>query len=255
MNADLLVRARAFFANQPADASCLLVLIRVIWVSASIVALMAPEELYEQDLSRGVVLAAVAATVGIVVVVGGHWLTQSSLLPSSRWLGFALPRRWWLWLPVGAAAGFGLSRGLTALHLPQLWPALTDSTAQQLANNEQREAEAFTWTDWTHAAGEEVIFRMPVVAAACFALGFTGARMPDASRARLSILAGVVIATALLFGLIHLDYGWYNVVTTWVLGAGCAAIAIASRSVWPAATLHAAYNTANHFPDIVWSLW
>ena len=145
--------------------------------------------------------------------------------------------------------GVALRFGIRALDLAEVWPALVDVSARQLANNEHRDAvtdSAPTWVAWTHAAGEEMAFRVPVVVAAVWVFGAaTGTRMAGVSRKQWVVLASVVIATTLLFGLVHLEFSWLNVVAAWIMGAVCAALALLTRSIWPAVALHAAYNTPN----------
>lgn len=212
--------------------------------------------------------------IGVIVLAGTlgglTWVAAQGLdvrLPDAlRWLGM---------LPSATALAPGqrrrtILRGLTAVAaaialgiaidrlvpgLLELWPSLDDpSPAQEAA--EAGRAQMLTaplWMVWAHAAGEEVAFRAPLVAATIWAFHERpGAAKPERpSRRRVPVLLLICIADVAIFSLSHAEYSWYNAAAVAVMSTAAAAVAVLTRSVWPAAALHAAYN-AN---PVTWSAW
>ena len=227
--------------------------VRMVTGFAAFIVLILPQHWYAQgsSLASAFVGPCVLGIVLAAVLVGAHWLIQLPMRDTVRLLGFTTPKRWWIWIPVGVALGVIIRLGVRYFNLPDLWPALVDVSPEQLANNQARDTVTDSepaWLAWTHAAGEEVAFRAPVVAFTVYAFGRAKlSEFATVPRSRLAALVFVAVAMNVCFGLAHLDYSWLNVVTAWLMGAACVAIAIATRSVWPAAALHAAYNT----PDLV----
>lgn len=175
----------------------------------------------------------------------GRWIS-AALRRSALWLGFVVPRAnssrsvvvrivvWVLVVPtlLGILVYFFLTYGL---EVSARWPV---TSADEVAANETRREgivrggvyTALTAAFLTAALAEEVAFRSVVLA-----------EQRRASSTWISV--SVVAALALtVFVLSHLEFGIGNLVIASVLGVVCTAIALYTRSLWPAIVVHGVYD-------------
>lgn len=175
----------------------------------------------------------------------GRWISVA-LRRSVLWLGFVVPRPtssrsvavrivvWVLVVPtlLGAAVYLFLNYGIDA---GARWPV---TSADEVAANETRREgivrggvyTALTAAFLGAAVGEEIIFR-----------SFVLAEQRRASSTWISVSV-VAALTLIMFAVSHLAYGTGNVVTGLVLGVVCTAIALYTRSLWPAIVVHGVYD-------------
>lgn len=253
----LIDKVRSDLRSGPMHSWALLVF-AFVWAAFVAIGFALPNENYQDGQSSlapvvGFVAWMALVATGIFLLGWCAGIAQREVWP---WVGFTAPhgtRIWrWLWLPGALIVGY-LIRVAVVDHLDLIWPSLSDLTSAQRAANDAREVwsgTSPTWMNWFHAAGEEIGVRAVVVAATVYAFADRPLHWRGAARYRLGLLAVVVVATSTWFAFGHLEYGTYNFVAMWFLGPACAAVAILTRSIWPAAALHAAYNT----PDLAAAL-
>ncbi|WP_080712748.1 MULTISPECIES: CPBP family intramembrane glutamic endopeptidase [Rhodococcus] len=115
------------------------------------------------------------------------------------------------------------------------WP-VTD--ADEIANNQERFdhtvrgglCTALITAFFTAALPEEVLYRSVVLAAQ---------RRKSGTWISVSVVAVLALA---VFAWVHIGFGTGNVVSGLVVGALCTAIALYTRSLWPAIVVHGVYN-------------
>lgn len=175
----------------------------------------------------------------------GRWIS-ATLRRSVLWLGFVVPRPnssrsvafrivvWVLVVPtlLGIFVYLFLAYGI---HTDARWPV---TSPDEVAANEARRASivrggvytALTAAFLTAGLAEEVIFRSVVLAEQ---------RRASSTWISVSVVAALALAA---FVLSHLEFGQGNLVTALVMGVVCTAIALYTRSLWPAIVVHGVYD-------------
>lgn len=175
----------------------------------------------------------------------GRWIS-TTLRRSVLWLGFVVPRPnssrsvafrivvWVLVVPtlLGIFAYLFLAYGI---HTGARWPVT--SPDEVAANQARREHivrggvyTALTAAFLTAGLAEEVAFRSIVLAEQ---------RRASSSWISVSVVAALALTA---FVLSHLEFGHGNLVTALVMGVVCTAIALYTRSLWPAIVVHGVYD-------------
>lgn len=175
----------------------------------------------------------------------GRWM-WAALRRSLMWLGFVTPRPesgksavyriavWVLFVP--AVLGVGLYLFLKfGIAVGARWP-VTD--ADEIAKNQERFdhtvrgglCTALITAFFTAALPEEVLYRSVVLAAQ---------RRKSGTWISVSVVAVLALA---VFAWVHIGFGTGNVVSGLVVGALCTAIALYTRSLWPAILVHGVYD-------------
>ncbi|ADG76899.1 Abortive infection protein OS=Tsukamurella paurometabola (strain ATCC 8368 / DSM / CCUG 35730/ CIP 100753 / JCM 10117 / KCTC 9821 / NBRC 16120 / NCIMB 702349 / NCTC 13040) OX=521096 GN=Tpau_0249 PE=4 SV=1 [Tsukamurella paurometabola] len=248
--ADERPRRRPWWQLYEANSLVGLAFAGMLWVVAFSAYLMAPQDDYQvgQASAPAVIGFLILGLIVVALVVGITIMFGASVREVRRRLGFTRPRGragWrWAWILVAIGLGIVIRMELVPA-IGDLWPSIKIQSDAQRAADDLRDLQlaAPAWMVWTHAAGEELIFRCPVVAAAVWAFGDGPLRWRQVPRVCVAVVAAVVAVTSVLFGLAHVEFSWYNVAAAGVMGLACAVVAVVTRSIWPAAALHAAYNT------------
>lgn len=176
----------------------------------------------------------------------GRWMWVA-VRRSLKWLGFVVPRPtsrapvwvrvvvWGVLVPSLLGAALVLLWFL-ALHLvPDLFP-LADP--EQTAARQRRQDQylrggivtALTTAFIGAALAEEVLFRSVVLA------------VQRARPRNWILLTGVTILTLVVFAIAHADFGVGNIVNAGVNAIAFTAIALYTRSLWPAIMTHGVYD-------------
>lgn len=176
----------------------------------------------------------------------GRWMWVA-LRRSLKWLGFVVPRPtsgspvwvrvavWGVLVPSLLGLGLFLMWFAIGSIAPDLFP-VTDP--EQIAARQQRRDEylrggiltALTTAFIGAALAEEVLFRSVVLA------------VQRARPHNWILLTGVSLLTVVVFALVHSDFGTGNVVNAGVNAIAFTAIALYTRSLWPAIATHGVYN-------------
>ena len=186
-----------------------------------------------------VLLVAIAALT-LLPVLGGPRPVAAELNTAGgrlvRVLGLApRPGRWALLALVGVAAGIvALVLNALLIRLPVL--ASTNVTdARDIAIAAAHPVVAGLYLALHGAMYEELIYRGPVLVAA-----WVAARWPPSRRGPATI--GAVVLSAVVFGACHLSWSLANAATAAASGLVYGSVALACRSLWPAAIAHATTN-------------
>ena len=155
------------------------------------------------------------------------WLWIATGVPMSS-VGFSLPDRWRLWLPLAATVAFTALQTSSAIKLARL-PAPSEKLRAQLGGvaaispRTAFELPAFLGVSLTAGFCEELLFRGFLIWV-------------------LQPLVGLWLAaalSALLFGAAHAYQGLAGVIRTGLFGLVFTAIVLLTGSLWPAIVLHA----------------
>lgn len=176
----------------------------------------------------------------------GRWMWVG-VRRSLKWLGFVVPRpssRSPVWVRV--AVWGVLLPSLLGLGLFLMWFAIgsldpelfTVTDPEQIAARQQRRDQylrggiltALATAFIGAALAEEVIFRSVVLA------------VQRARPRNWVLLTGISLLTVVAFALVHSDFGTGNVVNAGVNAIAFTAIALYTRSLWPAIATHGVYN-------------
>lgn len=243
------------------------VLARWVWVSA--VAIFAGLALKGfAELSPGLTGAAVAfasaaffalmAWVGPgVIVYGSTAVAECCRNLSLIGVGVVMQRDNWVWVRgrlvgglVVVVCGVGTA-GLAMLVFELIGPLFPpgDDLVDTRADKYLGHSVAYVWVLQLIDAGlsEELVFRSPVLAAYLLLRVSTLAR----SRFAWALWAIGSLGWTTAFGLIHLDYGMWNVAPAFVMGVVFVGVTVLTRTLWTSVIGHTTYNTWTVFANAI----